>query len=237
VVLLILFGVGLVALVAMAVAAHSLAYFPGDVTVSHAVQAYASDSLDKLTSAVSWTGFPPQSWLVFGVVVVALALLGYRWAALVAALAAVGSGELYFVVQQLVGRPRPSADLVHVAGALPMSGFPSGHVATFAAVFGFVAFVAYRRLSPSAARWAPVALVAGLLVLMSLARIYSGQHWPSDVLAGLLLGGLWLSLLIWLYEWGLVHSPVQRLTSPRERSLRMGWRPRSAVRSGWGVRP
>jgi hypothetical protein len=64
---------------------------------------------------VSWTGFPPQSWLVFGLVVVGLALLGYRWAAVVAALAAVGTGELYFFLQQVVMRPRPSADLVHVA--------------------------------------------------------------------------------------------------------------------------
>jgi len=205
---LLVFGVGVVALLAMAIAAHNLPYFPGDVTVSHAVQASASDWLDRLTTAVSWTGFPPQSWVVFGAVVLGLAVLGYRWAALVAALAAVGSGQLYFFVQQFVGRPRPSPDLVHVAGALPMSGFPSGHVATFTAVFGFAAFVAYRRLSPSAARWAPVGLVAVLLALMCLARIYSGQHWPSDVLAGLLLGGLWLSVLMWLYEWGLVQLPA-----------------------------
>jgi undecaprenyl-diphosphatase len=210
-VVLILFVLGLAVLGALAVAAHTVAYFPGDLAISRAVQAHSSDWLDAATGAVSWTGFPPQSWLVFGVVVVGFVLLGYRWAAIVAALAAVGSGELYFFLQQVVMRPRPSADLVHVAGPLPMTGFPSGHVATFTAVFGFAAFVAYRRLSPSAARWVPVAIAAVLLGLMIFARIYSGQHWPSDVLAGWLLGMLSVIALAWLYEWGLVHSPVQRL--------------------------
>jgi membrane-associated phospholipid phosphatase len=214
----VLFVLGLAALVALAVAAHNVAYFPGDVAISRAVQAHASDWLDTATSAVSWTGFPPQSWLVFGVVVVGLAVLGYRWAAVVAAIAAVGSGELYFFIEQLVARPRPSADLVHVAGSLPMTGFPSGHVATFTAVFGFAAFVAYRRLSPKAARWVPVALAAMLMGLMIFARIYSGQHWPSDVLAGWLLGMLCLTALGRLYEWGLVHSPVQRLAYSSRRA-------------------
>jgi membrane-associated phospholipid phosphatase len=99
-----------------------------------------------------------------------------------------------------------------------MTGFPSGHVATFTAVFGFAAFVAYRRLSPSAARWVPLAVVAILLGLMIFARIYSGQHWPSDVLAGWLLGMLSVIALARLYEWGLVHSPVQRLAYGHRRA-------------------
>jgi membrane-associated phospholipid phosphatase len=88
-----------------------------------------------------------------------------------------------------------------------MSGFPSGHVATFIAVLGFAAFVAYRRLSPSTARRAPVAVVTVLTALMCFARTYSGQHWPSDVLAGLLLGGLWLSVL---FDCTTGVSPIRR---------------------------
>jgi membrane-associated phospholipid phosphatase len=40
-----------------------------------------------------------------------------------------------------------------------------------------------------------------LLLLMSFARIYAGQHWASDVLAGGLLGALWLAVTIRLYVW------------------------------------
>jgi undecaprenyl-diphosphatase len=197
-----LFGLGAIVLAAMSVAAHSLAYFPVDVPISRGVQAYHPGWLDAATSALSWTGFPPQSDVLFGLIVVVLVVLGQRWAAAVETVAAVGSGGVYLLLQQLVGQPRPSADLVLVAGPVQLSGFPSGHLATFAAVFGCLAFLGYRRLSPSAMRWLPVGVVGVLLLLMSFARVYAGQHWASDVLAGCLVGGLWLAVTIRLYVWG-----------------------------------
>jgi len=198
----IVFVLAIVVLVVMAIAAHSLAYFPGDVTISHAFQAYHSDWLDAFLGAVSWLGFPPQSDILFGVIVVVLFVVGARWAAVTEAIAAAGSGALYLLLQQVVAQPRPATDLVRVAGPLQLTGFPSGHLATFTAAFGFLAYLAYRRLQPSAARWWPVFAVAVFLALMSFARIYSGQHWPSDVLAGCLLGAVWLSVVIRLYVWG-----------------------------------
>jgi membrane-associated phospholipid phosphatase len=197
-----LFAVGSLVLAVMSIAAHSLAYFPSDVAISHAVQAFHPSWLDTVTAALSWTGFPPQSDVLFGLIVVMLVLLGHRWAALMEVIAAVGSGGLYLVLQQLVGQPRPSADLVQVAGAIQLSGFPSGHLATFTAVFGFVAFLGYRGLRSSAVRWLPVGLVAVLLILMSFARVYAGQHWLSDVLGGVLLGLLWLAVTSRIYVWG-----------------------------------
>ena len=52
--------------------------------------------------------------------------------------------------------------------------FPSGHVAR-------TAFLV------TALRW-PSALAVLAVVVMSLTRIYLGEHWPSDVLGGWLLG-------------------------------------------------
>src|SRR3984893_14098961 len=196
-----LFALGAVVLAAMSFAAHNLPYFPFDVMVSHDVQAYHPGWLDTATTALSWTGFPPQSDVLFGVIVVVLFALGHRLAAAAEIVAAVGSGGLYLVLQQVVGQPRPSADLVLVAGPIQLSGFPSGHLATFAAVFGLLAFLGYRGLHPSGTRWPPVALVGVLLTLMSFARVYAGQHWVSDVLAGCLLGVLWLTVTIRIYAW------------------------------------
>ncbi|MGI9145360.1 MAG: phosphatase PAP2 family protein [Chloroflexota bacterium] len=198
---LVLIILGSLVLAVMAVAAHSLAYFPGDVTVSHAVQAYQSEGLDTALRDVSWTGFPPQSNVVFGLVVILVLVVWSRWAAVAEALAAIGSGGLYLLLQLVVGQPRPTADLVRVDAPVQLSAFPSGHLTTFTAVFGFLAFLAWRRLSPGAARWLPIMLVVALLALMSFARISSGQHWPSDVLGGLLLGAVWLTVVIRLYLW------------------------------------
>jgi undecaprenyl-diphosphatase len=209
-----LFAVGAAVLAAMSIAAHSLAYFPVDVTVSHGVQAYHPGWLDTATSALSWTGFQPQSDVLFGLIVVLLFALGHRWAAVMEAIAALGSGGLYLLLEQSVGQPRPTADLVLVAGPIQNSGFPSGHLATFVAVFGFLAFLCYRGMYPSAMRWLPVGLVGVLLLLMSFARIYAGQHWASDVLAGGLLGGLWMAATVRLYTWGEAHfSRTRRPTA------------------------
>ncbi len=196
---IVLLIVGALALAAMSVAAHSVPYFPGDIAISHAVQAYSSNRLDAFLAAISWMGFPPQCNAVYAVVVVLALLVGSRRAALMEALAAIGSGGLYLLLELVVGQPRPTPDLVRIDFPVQMGSFPSGHLSTFTAVFGFFAFICYRRLSPFRTRWVPVALVVAFLALMSFARIYSGQHWPSDVLAGILLGSLWLTLVIRLY--------------------------------------
>jgi len=128
--------------------------------------------------------------------------VGARWAAVMQLVAGVGSGGLYLLLEQTVAQPRPSAELVRVAGPIQLFGFPSGHLATLTAVCGFLALLGYRRLHSSRAKWVPVVFVAVVVVLMSFARIYSGQHWASDVLAGVLLGALWLAVTIQLYLWG-----------------------------------
>src|SRR5438128_2511815 len=111
---------GLVVLAVMALAAHSMANFPGDLTISHAVQAYHSGWLDTVLGAVSWLGFPPQSDVLFAVIVIALFVLGARWDAVTEALAAIGSGSLYLLLEHFVGQPRPADDLVRVVGPIQL---------------------------------------------------------------------------------------------------------------------
>jgi undecaprenyl-diphosphatase len=204
-----LFALGLMVLASMAIGAHMLAYFPGDVAISQAVQAYSSDTLDQALGAVSWLGFPPQGRVLFGLVAVLLFVFGARWAAAMAAMAAIGSGGLYLLLEHVVGQPRPSPELVRVVSPIENTGFPSGHLATVVAVYGFLALLGYRRFAPSNVRFLPVALVFVFAAVMAFARIYAGHHWPSDVVAGALLGLLWLAVVVRAYHWGesrLVHG-------------------------------
>ena len=163
--------------IGLAVVAHFVAYFPIDLTITHAVQSYHGAFFDRLMYWVSWLGFMPQVDVLIALTVVFLFLAGLRWEAVAALFAAcaVGIGTL---VKLVVFRPRPTADLVHVFSELPSSGFPSGHVLEFTAFCGFFGFLVYTLLKPS---WGRTALLVGFLlfiVLMGLSNL-PGQHWFS----------------------------------------------------------
>src|SRR5882672_2684617 len=147
--------IGSAIFIALAVVAHTVAYFPIDLTITRAFQSYHGDTLGRVMYGVSWIGFMPQVDILCGVTVLALFLAGLRWEAVCALFGAcaVAVGAL---VKIIVYRPRPSADLVHVLRQLPSSGFPSGHVLEFVGFCGFLAFLAYTLLKPS---WVRTALI------------------------------------------------------------------------------
>jgi undecaprenyl-diphosphatase len=69
-------------------------------------------------------------------------------------------------------------------------------------LFGLLAYLVYVLMKPSALRTLLVVALIALVVVAGPVRIYLGEHWPSDVLAGLLLGSLCLPLMIGIYHWG-----------------------------------
>jgi undecaprenyl-diphosphatase len=69
---------------------------------------------------------------------------------------------------------------------------PSGHALTSIAVFGMLGVLLGRR-RPGARATAAVAVTL-LAAGIGLSRIYLGVHWPSDVVAGWLLGGALLAI-------------------------------------------
>ncbi|MFJ4013504.1 phosphatase PAP2 family protein [Streptomyces sp. NPDC090026] len=108
----------------------------------------------------------------------------------VAALWVAGAGVLGAAVQQtlkaLVDRRRPAfPDPVDTAH---FTAFPSGHAMTAALGCGLLVWLVHR-WSPSRVLLAAVAAAAAVSIVgVGLTRVYLGVHWPSDVLAGWLLG-------------------------------------------------
>ena len=114
-------------------------------------------------------------------------------------------------MKELVARPRPPMLLVHVAHHLPGSSFPAGHVLNLTVFAGFLCYLTCVHLAPSWLRTALIALLVAMIALMGIARIYAGEHWPSDVLGGYLLGILWLATTVEFYRWGRQESRRRRL--------------------------
>lgn len=106
----------------------------------------------------------------------------------------VGEVVVFLAVTLTVRRPRPA--VVQLDKAPPTSSFPSGHTMASMACYGAIAILLlwiYGR------NWKTI-LIAVLLfcipIVVGLSRLYRGMHYPTDVLAGALGGGLWLSLVI-----------------------------------------
>lgn len=169
-----------------------------DVSITLNVQSWDSPGLSSFLSLVSdFTDFYPgaalwtATFLLFfwrGLRVEAFTLLLAVWTFL--------GVEAFGLV---VDRPRPSPDLVHVSRFLRGNSFPSGHVFAAVVFYGLLVRFAWHRV-----RWSPLRLLlppmaAAIVVLVGLARIYMGVHWTSDVLGGLLLGGVALAGLLWIY--------------------------------------
>jgi membrane-associated phospholipid phosphatase len=113
-----------------------------------------------------------------------------------------------------VHRPRPGADIVNVLQQLNDFSFPSGHVLTYTAFFGFLFFLGYTLLKPSFARTVLLAILGSLVALIGISRIYVGDHWASDVIGAYLLGSLWLALSVYIYRWGKTRFFVRQPPGP-----------------------
>ncbi|MBS7578108.1 MULTISPECIES: phosphatase PAP2 family protein [unclassified Enterococcus] len=73
------------------------------------------------------------------------------------------------------------------------NSFPSGHSATAIVFFGSIALISWQILKNRTLKITISIIAALIIILVGVSRIYLGVHYPSDVLAGFLLGGAWLN--------------------------------------------
>jgi undecaprenyl-diphosphatase len=138
---------------------------------------------------------------VLGLTVVGVAgflLLQGLWRrALFVTLASSGAWFINGALKQLFQRPRPDV-VPHLRDVMTMS-FPSGHALQSAVVYltlgALLMHIAERRVTKLYCM--SVAMLATALVGAS--RVYLGVHYPTDVLAGWLIGLSW-ALLCWMIE-------------------------------------
>jgi undecaprenyl-diphosphatase len=89
-----------------------------------------------------------------------------------------------------VDRPRPTAEQVDVRAEHESNSFPSGHSLSTATTWGAAALISWRlgRRGAGAALALPVAVTG-------LSSSIQGVHWPSDAIAGTIIGG-WAAVAI-----------------------------------------
>lgn len=110
------------------------------------------------------------------------------------------------VLKGLVARPRPfvvNELMVPLVGDVsPYRSFPSGHSAgSFAAMFALY-------------KWVPKKIGIPALVLASLvalSRLYVGVHYPTDIIAGCIIGFVCSVLAYRVVKWAMVRIKEKRV--------------------------
>lgn len=151
-----------------------------DFSVFYAIRdAFASGSADDFMRAVTMLGDGGALWIILGIGLLLWRRTRWTGAALLLALlltALIGNLGIKPLVDRL--RPCDIMGFTLLAACPPDPSFPSGHTA---ASFASAGVLWWRR---SAFFWPAVILAA----LIAFSRLYLFVHFPTDVLAGIVLG-------------------------------------------------
>jgi len=111
--------------------------------------------------------------------------------------ASVGGWVLNWVLKQAFARARPG--IVPHLREVVSSSFPSGHALTSAAVYLTLGTLLMRIAEGRLAKYYCIAIAMFVTFLVGVSRVFLGVHYPTDVLAGWLIGMSW-ALLCWVVE-------------------------------------
>lgn len=165
-------------------------YFAGDIAVARAVQS-VSPPAEYWARPISNLAPAPGKYYVMAIVLTAALFVGgWRGLLLITGFLLL---EQYGAehTKAIFGRPRPSPELIAVAGNPSGFSFPSTTLTFFAVTAGALGLLA--AMLKQAPFRVPVMIASfGFLALGCLARVALGAHWPSDVLLTVAICLTWI---------------------------------------------
>jgi undecaprenyl-diphosphatase len=163
----------------------------GDRTIPRWFLARRTPSLNHLSLIASNLGATQDILIVSVVTCVVFLAVTRRWRPVIF-IAVVMFGELgaFLIIEEIVKRPRPAVP--HLDTGLPTSAFPSGHMAATTCLYVAIAILV---IGHARGWWRYLFLIPAIVmpVMIATARMYRGEHHPTDILASVLFAALWLT--------------------------------------------
>jgi len=104
---------------------------------------------------------------------------------------AISSLVLMFLLKYLFQRKRPVSPLLKAAKGL---SFPSGHAIMSVTFYGLIIYIVWQTIPDRLLKNLLIIALILLIVLIGYSRVYLRVHYASDVLAGFIIGLLWLTI-------------------------------------------
>jgi membrane-associated phospholipid phosphatase len=112
-----------------------------------------------------------------------------NWFSIQVVTISISSLVLMLLLKQLFRRKRPLTPLLKAAKGL---SFPSGHAIMAVTFYGLLIYILQHTISNDLARFLSILWLIVLIILIGFSRVYLRVHYASDVIAGFIIGLLWL---------------------------------------------
>jgi len=200
--------------------------FPIDVQTTETLQSlHLSAWLSSTIAFFSTLNDPIPSIIAWAAWLIGLSIFRRFKEAIFLVFGSVAADGIDGLVRLFVNRPRPAPSPhvpIHVYMPEPFTSYPSGHTEHDVVFYGFLLYLSFTKpVREWRYRWVliPFQLFAVVaIVAIGYSRIAEGSHWLTDALAGYLVGGLLLLVLIWLYRWTTNKLAERRAKKKAEQS-------------------
>lgn len=160
-----------------------------DTAVLKWIAQYRTPLLDAVMLEITFLGTGTVVLMIVAISGLFLWLTKHKYSALLLFISTVGGILLNNILKAGFGRPRPQ--LVEWGTHVVSWSFPSGHAMSASVVYGTVAYLAARLQARHLHRVLTMLWAGVIIMLIAFSRLYLGVHYPSDVIAGVLIGLAW----------------------------------------------
>lgn len=211
-VLLTLFGAVVFGVLALAVRTHNPQLLQFDTRLADAFHVMGLNNFPFIRTLMIFGYYLGQEIIVgIGVVLSLYFLIKHYWTELSMVLIAWG-GEaiIWLVVSAYFSRPRPVFAFV-VWHQMTAPSFPSGHCFGAVLCFGLLGYMLVPKMSSRFWKGIVIATAIAIPFYVGFSRLFVGDHYPSDVLAGYAIGIAWGSFVYTLVEYVARKRQLHRL--------------------------